>query len=445
MSLQIGQQVYTETTRELLTIKKKLGEGGQGAVYLVEGHSKGIKALKWYNHEQANEEQKKMIRDLVLAGAPSGEAGKRFVWPIDTVVSDESSQFGYLMDLIDTSRFAELGEVWAKRKPTPNMKALCEISYATSDSYRMLHLSGRCYRDISSGNIMFDPKNGDVLICDNDNIGINNESETLVWGTMEYMAPEIIRGEAKPSTDTDLHSLAVLLFQLWIWHHPFHGQMEYSVRSWDLNAKRKIYGHQPVFIFDPTKKMNELPNDPDYTTAKKRWEVCPEPLKEKFIQAFTVGLQNPKQRVTESQWRKLFLQLGDSIVPCEHDTAENFWSEANKEVNCWYCGKPVAVPPRLLLKTTAGQQYILLNRGTVITRRHIDPTAPEEEWMGIVGEVVQNPNNPSVWGLRNKSTSNWIGINRTGAEKEIESQKAAPLQDGLKIQFHRNVEGIIIG
>jgi eukaryotic-like serine/threonine-protein kinase len=445
MMLNIGQEIHTEMSKEVLTVTKKLGEGGQGTVYLVEGEMLGKKALKWYNHEQASEEQKKIIRELVMKGPPNGEAGKRFVWPIDIVyLSEGSSQFGYLMDLIDTKRFAELGEVWARRKPSPTMKALCSISYAAADSYRKLHLEGLCYRDISSGNIMFNPKSGEVLICDNDNIGVNNQSTTQVWGTMEYMAPELIRGEAKPSTDTDLYSLAVLLFQFWIWHHPLHGQMEYNVRSWDLDAKKKIYGKQPVFIFDPANSQNHLPNDPDYYTAKKRWDVCPEPLKEKFIQAFTIGLHHPKQRVTEGQWRKLFLELGDCIVHCQMDSAENFWSENQEAIICWHCQKPVIIPHKLQLKTSTGKHHILLNKGAKITKRHLDPAVSENQWLEVVGEVVQNPEKPSVWGIRNHTNTIWKATSTAGVEKKIPIEKAAPLQMGLKIQFSSSTEGVII-
>ena len=223
-------------------VKKKLGEGGQGAVFLVEGPH-GSHALKWYVAHQATDAQRAAIRYLVANGPPRGPASQRFIWPQDLVTAAGTPQFGYLMPLIDTSRFAELGQVWARRKPAPGLDVLCEISYQTSNSYRALHLSGHCYRDISQGNLMFDPIAGDVLICDNDNVGINRQSNCQVWGTMQYMAPELVRGEADhPSTETDLHSLAVLLFQLWVWHHPLHGTMEYDVRCWDDPARKKIYG-----------------------------------------------------------------------------------------------------------------------------------------------------------------------------------------------------------
>ncbi|WP_236288573.1 protein kinase domain-containing protein [Paenibacillus allorhizoplanae] len=420
---------------ETLTVKKKLGEGGQGAVFLVEGLSSGMKALKWYNPEQSTEVQKSAIRTLIHHGTPSGQSGSRFVWPLDLVVADGTDQFGYIMDLIDTSRFAELGEVWNRLKPAPSMKIMCQISYNATDSYRKLHLEGFCYRDISKGNIMFDSKTGEVLICDNDNIGVNMHSDSQVWGTMEYMAPELVTGKANPSTDTDLHSLAVLLFQLWVWHHPMHGQMEYDIRSWDLPAKRKIYGEDPVFIFDPHDKRNGLPNDPDYATARKRWACMPKPLQEKFIHVFSVGLKDPKRRVTEGEWRSVFQELEDCIVTCPHDSAENFWYEGLSSMNCWYCGREITEPPRLLLKGASGRSFIVLTPGSVLKKRHIDPFADLRTAEEPAGQLAQNPNNPSVWGLRNLTTASWQATVVNEGVKEVPPQRAIPLSVGLRITF----------
>ncbi len=206
-----------------LHVIKKLGEGTQGEVYLVSG-PQGYQAVKWYKPDQATPDQRAAILYLVRTGPPYGAAGRRFIWPLDLVTLENSDQFGYLMMRIDMTRFAELGEIWAHLKPVPNFSALSEISYQLANSYRALHLSGHCYRDISAGNLMFDPVTGDILICDNDNVGVNRQSRCQVWGTMEYMAPEIIQCRVDPSTQTDLHSLAVLLFYLWVWHHPFHGE-----------------------------------------------------------------------------------------------------------------------------------------------------------------------------------------------------------------------------
>src|SRR5438034_169255 len=136
MSLLIGHQVTAETLGWQLTIQKKLGEGGQGVAYLARGPG-GDLVVKWYNAEQATDAQRQAIRQLVKDGPPTGLAGKRFVWPLDVVTAPQSRQFGSLMSVIDTQRFAELGEVWSHRKPAPGLAELCEISFQMANSYRV--------------------------------------------------------------------------------------------------------------------------------------------------------------------------------------------------------------------------------------------------------------------------------------------------------------------
>jgi DNA-binding helix-hairpin-helix protein with protein kinase domain len=433
MALEIGQAVRAETAGSTLKVKKLLGEGGQGAVYLVEGPH-GAQALKWYNPEQATDEQRAAVRYLVRTGPPRGSAGRRFIWPQDLVTAAGTTQFGYLMPLIDTGRFAELGEVWAGRKPAPGLAALCEISYQAANSYRALHLGGHCYRDISRGNLLFVPATGEVLICDNDNVGVNRQSKCQVWGTLEYMAPELVRGQADPSTETDLHALAVLLFQLWVWHHPLHGEMEYAFRAWDLPAKTKVYGQDPVFVFDPTDRRNRLPNDPDYATASRRWVLCPPGLQALFTKAFTTGLREPAQRVTEGEWQGVFLQLKDAALTCGCQ-AVNLWEPGQPAPACWNCKRPLVVPPRLICEHPGGKHMVVLGKDARVLRRHLDPHAAEDEAGTVVGQVVQNPANPHVWGIRNLTAAPWAAAFADGTSREVAPQKAVPLNPGTKLNI----------
>ena len=74
MTLRPNQQVTAEISKTDVTIKQKLGEGGQGEVFLVEGFSKPM-VLKWYNAEQATDEQKSAILHLVQKGVPKVQRG----------------------------------------------------------------------------------------------------------------------------------------------------------------------------------------------------------------------------------------------------------------------------------------------------------------------------------------------------------------------------------
>jgi DNA-binding helix-hairpin-helix protein with protein kinase domain len=436
MPLAIGQRLNAELSGMELQVIRKLGEGTQGEVYLVEG-PRGYQAVKWYKPEQATADQKTAILYLVRTGPPYGFGGRRFIWPLDLVTSGSSRQFGYLMSRIDTQRFAELGEVWAHLKPVPNFSALCEISYQLANSYRSLHLSGHCYRDISAGNLMFDPRCGDILICDNDNVGVNRQSRCQVWGTMEYMAPEIIRGEADPSTQTDLHSLAVLLFYLWVWHHPFHGEMEYRFHCWDIPAKKKVYGETPVFVFDPCNPSNTLPPDPDYAIARERWGYCTRDLRTAFIRAFTEGLADPGRRVTEGEWQNLFSELKDRIIPCPKCGAENI-SCRDRPTDCWHCHHPISPPPTLIIRRPAGETQIALGLGSRILRRHISSSSAQDDGSANVGILVPHPTIRGAAGIRNETAAPWHAAFPDGSSLEVPPGKAVPLNPGVII----TIEGI---
>jgi DNA-binding helix-hairpin-helix protein with protein kinase domain len=439
MPLAIGQCVKAELSGAELHVIRKLGEGTQGEVYLVEG-PQGYHAVKWYKAEQATNDQRAAVLYLVRTGPPFGAAGRRFVWPLDLVTREGSGQFGYLMTRIDTKRFGELGEIWAHLKPVPNFSALCEISYQLANSYRALHLSGHCYRDISAGNLMFDPVMGDILICDNDNVGVNRQSRCQVWGTMEYMAPEIIRGSADPSTQTDLHSLAVLLFYLWVWHHPFHGEMEYRFHCWDIPAKKKVYGETPVFVFDPANPANRLPADPDYSTARERWEFCPADLRDTFIRAFTDGLHDPDRRVTEGEWQNLFSAIKDRLISCPACRAENFIGSEGKAPSCWHCHKPLVSPPFLHIQRPSGEMTLALSAGTTLRRRHISLSPANDDGSAIVGTVVLHPTIPGAAGIRNSTTTPWHVAFPDGNKATVPPGRALPLNPGTTI----TIDGVIL-
>jgi len=439
MPLAIGQRVKSELSGTELHVIRKLGEGTQGEVYLVEG-PQGYQAVKWYKPEQATSDQRAAILYLVRTGPPFGAAGRRFVWPLDLVTQEGSGQFGYLMLRIDTLRFADLGEIWAHMKPVPNFSALCEVSYQLANSYRALHLSGHCYRDISAGNLMLDPVSGDILICDNDNVGVNRQSRCQVWGTMEYMAPEIIRGEADPSTQTDLHSLAVLLFYLWVWHHPFHGEMEYQFHCWDIPAKKKVYGETPVFVFDPENPANCLPPDPDYAIARERWDYCPQDLKDMFLRAFTEGLTDPGRRVTEGEWQGLFSAIKDRIVVCPRCRAENFLDTEGTAAPCWHCHSSVPQPPSLVIRRLPGEVAIALSNGTTIRRRHISLSPANDDGSAVVGIVVPHPSIAGASGIRNATNIPWNAEFPDGSRSIVPPGRAVPLHPGTAI----TIDGVLL-
>ena len=90
--------------------------------------------------------------------------------------------------------------------------------------------------------MFFDPDTGDVLICDNDNVSANGIDNSSVYGTPRFMAPEIVMGQAKPSRNTDLYSLAVLLFYMFMMGHPLEAKLEAEIKCMAIHPMNTLYG-----------------------------------------------------------------------------------------------------------------------------------------------------------------------------------------------------------
>jgi len=222
-----GQTVWLELAEDRCEILELIGSGGQGQVYRV-SLSDHEYALKWYFPNIATPEQREAIERLVHKGPPND----RFLWPLDLAICQGVPSFGYLMQLREP-RYRGLADLMS-REVDPAFRTLTNVAIELADSFLRLHSVGLCYSDISFGNIFFDPETGEVVICDNDNVAVDGEGRSGVLGTPRFMAPEIVCGNAWPTTSTDLYSLAVILFYIFMVHHPLEGRREREIACLDL-------------------------------------------------------------------------------------------------------------------------------------------------------------------------------------------------------------------
>jgi DNA-binding helix-hairpin-helix protein with protein kinase domain len=420
-----GSMVRTAATSIDGEVREFIGGGGQGEVYSVQlGGS--LLALKWYYLQMATQNQRALIDRLIRKGSPN----QRFLWPVELAVSAGAHGFGYLMRLREP-RFRNLVDLM-KRRIDPSFHALATAGFELSDSFLQLHSKGLCYRDISFGNLFLDPDTGETLICDNDNVTVDGDPIAGVLGTPRFMAPEVVRGEALPSTQTDLFSLAVLLFYLFVVHHPLEGKKEIAIHSFDLPAMTKLYGLEPVFIFDPSDRSNEaVPGYHDNAVAI--WPIYPKFLRDLFTKAFTQGISNPAHgRVREGEWRAAMVRLRDSIVYCRECGAENFYDrEAVRSGICWSCQKRFPIPFRIRV----GRHIVVLNHDTRLFPHHVDEQRPYD-FSAPVAEVNQHPEQPGRWGLRNLSNQSWfLQPAADPSPTEVAPNRTAAIANGARINF----------
>jgi eukaryotic-like serine/threonine-protein kinase len=420
-----GRTVRTESTGLECEVRDFLGGGGQGEVYAVQLSGSAF-ALKWYYPQVATAKQRALIERLIRTGAPN----PRFLWPVELATAAGASGFGYLMRLREP-RFHNLVDLM-KRRIDPSFHALSTAGFELADSFLQLHSKGLCYRDISFGNLFLDPDSGEILICDNDNVTVDGDPVTGVLGTPRFMAPEVVRGEAIPSTQTDLFSLAVLLFYLFVVHHPLEGKKEIAIHSFDLPAMTKLYGLEPVFIFDPNDRSNEaVPGYHDNAVAI--WPIYPKFLRELFTKAFTQGISSPAHgRVREGEWRAAMIRLRDSIVYCEHCATENFYDrDAVQAGICWSCQRRYRIPFRIRV----GRHIVALNHDTRLYPHHLDEQRPYD-FSTPVAQVNRHPDHPGRWGLRNLSSQSWF-LQTAGdpAPIEVAPGRTAAMAHGARLNF----------
>lgn len=318
-----------------------------------------------------------------------------------------------------------------KRRAEPSFATLCRAAYNLTEGYQKLHSMGFSYRDISFGNVFFDPDTGEVLICDNDNVSANGTDDSAVYGTPRFMAPEIVTGQAKPSRNTDLYSLSVLLFYIFMMGHPLEGKLEADIRCMDIHAMNRIYGTDPVFVFDPENSANR-PVKGYQDNVLIYWELYPQTLRDLFTHAFTQGLSLPNRRVTEKQWLDVFSNLLSGITTCPKCGAEIFYDERKASAAavhmCWNCGEIVPMSVTLVI----GKNQVLLTQQAKLYSHHVHG---DYDMVTVVGSVVQNPTNPSLWGLKNESEENWTYIKADGTQLPVAKGRSAAITAGAKINF----------
>jgi eukaryotic-like serine/threonine-protein kinase len=441
--LRPGQVVETQSGTRC-EVEKFLGGGGQGEVYRAKWDGRPY-ALKWYYPASGTDEQRKALETLISkkGGAPSA----RFLWPLELAHSKAIPAYGYFMQL-RPAQFKSLYDLMLGTVD-PAYRTLVTASLQLVDSYRRLHGDGLCYKDISFGNAFFDPDTGDVLICDNDNVRVNGTPVTDVLGTPAFMAPEIVRQEAVPSRQTDLFSLAVLLFYIFHTNHPLAGKKIIAIKAFDVHAQSKLYGSEPLFIFDPDDHSNEAVDaaaDPlreAGANALETWPIFPQFHRDLFTKAFTSGLRDPDHgRVTEGEWSGALSRLRDSIFYCGCGM-ENFYdpeamkASGGRPKSCWSCQKE----PRLPYRMRIGKSIVMLNHDTCLHAHHFDEQQ-SYDFTRVVAEVVQHPSNPALWGLKNCGNEKWVATMPDGSLRDVEPARSVPLATNTKVNFGK-VEGEI--
>ena len=428
---QKGQRIKTVSGGELEVIQK-LGEGGQGVVYKVNYNGKPL-ALKWYFGNKLNNADKfyRNIQNNIKQGAPTSA----FLWPLEITEYFEGS-FGYLMEL-RPPEYKDFSLFLLAKVHFANIEALINTALCITNGFRELHNRGYSYQDLNDGNFFVNPKTGDVLICDNDNVAPYGENLGIA-GKCRYMAPEVVMGQKRPDSHTDRFSLAVVLYMLLFLNHPLEGKRTMCPCLTE-ELERKFYGSDPVFVWDPANDANR-PVRGVHTNEIKLWPLYPAFVRKTFEKAFShevmVG-NDTTHRVIEKEWQEVFTTLRDLTIKCSCGS-ETFIDPSQQSCKCINCGKSIERPPILKVK----KYHAALAPGKKLYACHVQYDS--DDFKEAKGEVISSRNNPSLLGLRNDSNNTWEAILPNGSSKGYPNSQVIKLGKGIKINFgNGNVAEVI--
>lgn len=419
MELKKGTKVNL-TIGSQATVIKELGRGGQGIVYLVELGGQQM-ALKWYITPPEDKFYKNLERNIT-AGAPSDA----FIWP-EYLTKKENGSYGYIMKLRPTDYF-EFGNYLLARKNFKSFNAMMAAAMKICDGFMMLHRFGYSYQDLNDGNFFIRPTDGDVLICDNDNVMAQGEKSGIM-GKARYMAPEVVAG-GTPDKYSDRFSLSVILFMLFFANHPFEGAKVVACPCMTEKFEKEFYGSKALFIYNPDDKSN-LPVRGVHQNVIKRWPVFPSLLKQTFIDQFSEDkLRNPNKRLIEQEWERIISKVRDELVICPLCKEETFIDTNANNLKCINCGKDIDISKQMKI----GVRTQILTAGTKL---YIDNDNTPD------AEVDFFPTDKNLLVIRNLSEDKWHVDTPSGKVKVVAPGEFLPILPGLKISFGSSIKGAV--
>jgi len=223
------------------TLVRRIGEGGMGVVYeCTQDGSTGAVAVKLLRPELAqNDAYRRRFQHEVRA---AGEVGHPGLVPI--VDAGESDGFHYLaMPFVGTRTLKAL----IRSHSRVSLGQTLAIAERLGSALDAIHERGLVHRDIKSSNILLADADGAAMLSDfgvAKGAGYTVLTRTgLMVGTLDYLAPELIRGD--PATPaSDVYAFACLVYECLAGAPPFSSRSMFEIGYAHLNdPPASLYGH----------------------------------------------------------------------------------------------------------------------------------------------------------------------------------------------------------
>jgi DNA-binding helix-hairpin-helix protein with protein kinase domain len=351
-------RVTTSTNQQIECRHEPFSSGSEGRLHFtLDNHS----VVKLYNKpepwRQASLEAIIKKREAVMDGNPTYWE-RYFCWPEAMIVRpglgmlmprarNELRPFSHLLSPRFRKRIASDQGQAALGSWIGHVGILMKLARTVN----RLHANGLCHSDLSTNNLLVDPVRGDATLIDCDGLVESGSTILLptVLGTPDYMAPELVIGMTprpgqiapQPSVKTDLHSLAVLVYQGLLFRHPLRGSAFYSPDPDE--DERLILGQRALYIEHPTDRSNR-PRQTFLSAA-----ILGPEMQNLLARAFIDGLHSPNKRPLAAEWERALVRMYDQTLPCSNPACEakSFVLIEGGAVSCPWCHTPLKGPRQI--------------------------------------------------------------------------------------------------
>ena len=289
---------------------KWLGEGATAAVYLVRHQTLeseyALKVLQWVSPG--------LRERLVMEGQLQSKLEHPNIVRVHDVF-EVGETLALLLDYVPGESLAE----WLRKGPMEFDQAEA-LFRQILEAVEFAHQQGVIHRDLKPANVMLTERGGEIWARVTD-FGIAKHLEEEVpsttrtgalMGTLEYMAPEQLRGEPDVDGRADLFALGVLLYELCLGTRPFADkhlvQLVSAIEKAEYRPLEEVCPEMPGHLERAIQSCLVAEKErrvPDGATLRsildgENWE----PPKEKKEQGRLVNGEEKSQPGGEGDWKK---------------------------------------------------------------------------------------------------------------------------------------------
>lgn len=322
-----------------------IGEGGMKKVYFT-ADKKSVVCFFKDKNTGSDPNRIARLEDILgkynpTTGNPHGKFfADLFCWPTGIVVSPE---IGVMTPAYPGNYFFGSGNWKGKEKEgkwfsSPKLRKLLppvergnwlnylQLCINMARGINKMHMTGLAHSDLSCKNVLVDPPGGKCVVIDIDSLVVPGRYPPDVLGTPGYIAPEVLGTQhlnltdpkrRLPSNLTDLHALAVLIYEYLMKRHPLRGPKVNGKTAEE--DERLSMGEKALFIENPKDQSNR----PKGLTVSI--DHLGPYLPKVFTQAFVDGLHDPNNRPTAGEWETALTRSADLLIQCGNSACEDKW------------------------------------------------------------------------------------------------------------------------